>query len=212
MPAHAGTDTRVRGSASIRKRGDCPRERAAGNGGGNRRQDGTKEPVSNVNFASAWAMASSTRCKRAALHELCWFDSNPMHQSMASVVQAGRTPECDSGGRGFEPRPSPQNSMTGSVAGSVRDPRFFPVGWAPGPARERSEHAPIAQLEESAGLRVRRFGVRILVGAPEPADVAKWPKASACRADISRVRIPSSAPSSRVQAGPLSPTFALRPW
>jgi len=50
MPAHAGTDTRVRGSASIRKRGDCPRERAAGNSGGNRRQDGTKEPVSNVNF------------------------------------------------------------------------------------------------------------------------------------------------------------------
>jgi hypothetical protein len=35
---------------SIRKRGDCPREQAAGNGGGNRRQGGKKEPVSNVNF------------------------------------------------------------------------------------------------------------------------------------------------------------------
>jgi len=27
---------------TIRKRGDCPREQAAGNGGGNRRQDGNK--------------------------------------------------------------------------------------------------------------------------------------------------------------------------
>jgi len=28
---------------TIRKRGDCPREQAAGNGGGNRRQDGNEE-------------------------------------------------------------------------------------------------------------------------------------------------------------------------
>ena len=28
--------------ATIRKRGDCPREQATGNGGGNRRQDGNE--------------------------------------------------------------------------------------------------------------------------------------------------------------------------
>ena len=42
MPASGGEDTRVLGSLSIRKRGDCPREQVAGNGGGNRRQDGNK--------------------------------------------------------------------------------------------------------------------------------------------------------------------------
>ena len=143
---------------AIRKRGDCSREQAAGDGGGNRRQDGKTEPVSNVISASARATASSTRRKRAALHELCWFDSNPMHQSMVSVVQPGRTPECESGGRGFEPRPSPQIRRSSSVAGSVSRPPFFPGGRAPGPAGERIAHALIAQLDrapdyESGGSR-----------------------------------------------------------
>jgi hypothetical protein len=36
--------------APIRKRGDCPREQAAGNGGGNRRQDGNDEARQHYSF------------------------------------------------------------------------------------------------------------------------------------------------------------------
>jgi len=45
----------------IRKRGDCPREQAAGHGGGNRRQDGNDEARQLV-FASARTSANPTHC------------------------------------------------------------------------------------------------------------------------------------------------------
>lgn len=135
-------------------------------------------------------MASSTRRKRAALRELCWFDSNPMHQSMVSVVQSVRTPDCDSGGRGFEPRPSPQVPSPARF----RDPR------SPWRAGSRAgggqiDHAPIAQLDQSAGLRIRRFEVRVLVGAPSIRGRRQAAKGTGLSSRHSRVRIPSSAPT-----------------
>jgi hypothetical protein len=157
MPACAGrtpgsvdrVDPQARGLPEGTSRRQRRRQPTAG------REEGARQPVYS---ASAGAMASSTRCKRAALRELCWFDSNPMHQSMVSVVQSARTPECESGGRGFESRPSPQSNATSSVAGSVPRPPFFPGGWAPGPAGSRKVFALIAQLDrvpdyESGGSR-----------------------------------------------------------
>lgn len=68
-------------------------------------------------------------------------------QFVVALVQAARTPECDSGGRGFESRTSPQFRRISSVAGSVSRPPFFPGGRAPEPAGEQINHALIAQLE-----------------------------------------------------------------
>jgi hypothetical protein len=112
-------------------RGNKPPATAAATDG----RTGTMQPVSmNSCSASARATASSTRCKRAALHGLCWFDSNPMHQSMVSVVQSVRTPDCDSGGRGFESRPSPQVPSPARF----RDPRSSLAGGLPGRRGSRS--------------------------------------------------------------------------
>lgn len=145
------------------KRGDCPREQAAGDGGGNRRQDGNKAARHHFHSASAGAMASSTRCKRAALHELCWFDSNPMHQSMVSVVQSARTPECDSGGRGFEPRPSPHLQFRRRL-GFETPVLPWRAGSRAGEGADRS--CAHSSTGESSGIRLRRFEVRLLVSAP----------------------------------------------
>ena len=145
------------------KRGDCPREQAAGDGGGNRRQDGKKQARQQFHSASAWAMASSTRCKRAALRELCWFDSNPMHQSMVSVVQSARTPECDSGGRGFEPRPSPQFQFRRRLGFETPVLPWRAGSRAGGGADPSCAHSSTGQ---SAGIRLRRLEVRLLVSAP----------------------------------------------
>ena len=86
-------------------------------------------------------MASPTRCKRAVFG-LCWFDSSPMHQFTVALVQAARTPECDSGGRGFDSRTSPQVPSPARF----RDPRFpWRAGSRAGGGADH--HALIAQLE-----------------------------------------------------------------
>ena len=48
-----------------------------------------------------------------------WFDSTRLHY-MVAIVQLGRTPDCGSGGHGFEPRSSPQNN--GSVGERLKPP------------------------------------------------------------------------------------------
>lgn len=77
---------------------------------------------------------------------------------MVSVVQSARTPECDSGGRGFESRPSPQLQTNRLRRRSGSETPVFPwrAGSRAGGGAE--DNALIAQLErvpdyESGGSR-----------------------------------------------------------
>jgi hypothetical protein len=180
------------------KRGDCPREQAAGDGSGNRRQDGNKQARQQFHSASAGAMASSTRCRRAALRELCWFDSNPMHQSMVSVVQSARTPECDSGGRGFEPRPSPHFRFRRRLGFETPVLPWRVGSRAGGGADPSCAHSSTGQ---SAGIRLRRLEVRLLVSAPVMRGRRQAAEGTGLSSRHSRVRIPSSAPAFAVGFG-----------
>ena len=180
MPAFAGRTPGSVDQADPQARGlpegtSCRRRRRQPTAG---REEGSRQQVI---FASAWATASSTRCKRAALHELCWFDSNPMHQSMVSVVQSARTPECDSGGRGFEPRPSPHLQFRRRLGFETPVLPWRAGSRAGGGADQSCAHSSIGSERRITSPGVRGSSPR---GRTSHAGVAKRPKASACRADI----------------------------
>jgi hypothetical protein len=119
-----GSVDRTRSASAGTARGNKPPATAAATDS----RTGTTKPVSTTVFASARTSASPTHCNCAALHELCWFDSSPMHQFAVTLVQAARTPECDSGGRGFDSRTSPQVPSPARF----RDPRSSLAGGLPG--------------------------------------------------------------------------------
>ena len=191
-----GSADRLVRSAGTARGNKLPATAAATDG-----RTGTSKPVSNSIFASAWALASSTRCKRAALHELCWFDSNPMHQSMVSVVQSARTPECDSGGRGFEPRPSPQFQFRRRLGFETPVLPWRAGSRAGGGADRLRAHSSTGQ---SSGIRLRRFEVRLLVSAPVTRGRRQAAEGTGLSSRHPRVRIPSSAPAFAVGFGSAS--------
>jgi hypothetical protein len=111
-------------------RGNKPPATAAATDG----RTGAMQPVSNPISHRQEQWRAQRAVNAPPLHGLCWFDSNPMHQSMVSVVQSVRTPDCDSGGRGFESRPSPQVPSPARF----RDPRSSLAGGLPGRRGSRS--------------------------------------------------------------------------
>ena len=82
-----------------------------------------------------------------------WHDDMAEYCPLGGRSSVGRAPVCGTGGRGFEPRRSPQ------VAGGGR--RFVPYTAAAPPRRS---DAPLAQ-RQSNGLLIRRFWVRNPGGA-----------------------------------------------
>lgn len=194
MPASCGTDTRVRGSSRSKSagtaRGNRPPATAAATDG----RTGTMQPVISISLQLEGRLIG-----RAAGSEPAHPGSSPgpptIHQFAVSVVQSVRTPECDSGGRGFESRPSPQIQHNRFRRRPGFETPVLPGGRAPGPAGERIDHAPIAQLDQSAGLRIRRFEVRLLVGVPNLRGRRQAAKGTGLSSRQPRVRIPSSAPA-----------------
>ena len=83
-----------------------------------------------------------------------WHDDMAEYCPLGGRSSVGRAPVCGTGGRGFEPRRSPQ------VAGGGRP--FVPYTAA---APSRRSDAPLAQ-RQSNGLLIRRFWVRNPGGAP----------------------------------------------
>jgi hypothetical protein len=83
-----------------------------------------------------------------------WYDDMAEYCPLGGRSSVGRAPVCGTGGRGFEPRRSPQ------VAGGGRP--FVPYTAA---APLWRSDAPLAQ-RQSNGLLIRRFWVRNPGGAP----------------------------------------------